>query len=246
MLSVRRKQLFAGRALSLHGATHQYQVFAPPEWSRSPDWPIILFLHGSGERGSDGLRQAREGIGRAIRLDPARFPAIVVLPQCRRGDWWTTPQVEEFALAALDAATEEFHGDRRRTYLTGISMGGYGTWDIAAKNPGRFAAIVPICGGIVTTVSMRNKYPELPQDLYQDAPASYLDVAHKIGKTPIWIFHGAKDTVVPPENSRKMFAALQETGGDVRYTEYPRVAHESWKKAYAEPELVPWLLSKSL
>jgi predicted peptidase len=246
MLIAKRNPLFAARTLSLRGATYKYQVFVPGDWSVSRKWPVILFLHGAGERGSDGQRQTREGIGKAIQRDHARFPAIVVLPQCSKDNWWSAPGMEEFALAALDAATEEFSGDCRRTYLTGLSMGGYGAWDIAAKNPDRFAALVPICGGIVTPASLQNKYPELHKAAYADVPTSYAGIAAKIGKTPVWIFHGAKDTVVPPDNSRKMFTALQEVGGDVRYTEYPRVGHASWKKAYADPKLTAWLFSKSL
>jgi predicted peptidase len=154
--------------------------------------------------------------------------------------------MEEFALAALDAAAQEFGGDSRRTYLTGLSMGGYGAWDIAAKNPEKFAAIVPVCGGIITPASLQKKYLELRQTAPVDENASYAEVAAKIGKTPVWIFHGGRDTAVPPENSRKMFAALQEAGGEARYTEYPSVAHECWQKAYANPELTTWLFSKSL
>lgn len=246
MLIGKRNPVFAARTISLRGANYKYQIFAPNDWSASRKWPVILFLHGAGERGSDGVRQTREGIGKAIRRDHTRFPAIVVLPQCPKENWWSAPSMEEFALSALNTATEEFNGDPGCIYLTGLSMGGYGAWDIAAKNPGRFAALVPICGGIVTPASLQNKYPELHKTAYADEPASYAEIAAKIGKTPVWIFHGARDAVVPPDNSRKMFAALQEAGGDVRYTEYPRVGHESWKKAYADPELSTWLFSKSL
>jgi predicted peptidase len=118
-------------------------------------------------------------------------------------------------------------------------MGGYGTWDIAAKNPHRFAAIVPISGGIDAPENEKQLYPDLAQASYLDEPKSYANVAAKIGRLPVWIFHGADDKVVSPNNSRKMFAALKETGADVRYTEYPQVGHNSWERAYADPALPP-------
>jgi len=237
---------FLDRTLSLHGATYKYQVFLPDNWSRKQQWPIILFLHGAGERGNDGLLQTDVGLPRAIRENRSRFPTIVVLPQCLTEVWWTQPEMEELALAALAAATKEFKGDPKRTYLTGLSMGGFGSWDIAAKNPGKFAAVVPICGGIAMSEHFRQAHPDLAKNGYADEPKSYADVAQKIGKTPVWIFHGGSDDTVPVDGSRKMNDAVKAAGGNVRYTEYPGVGHNSWDKAYAEPELMPWLLSKSL
>jgi predicted peptidase len=154
--------------------------------------------------------------------------------------------MEEMALAALTAATREFKGDTKRTYLTGLSMGGFGSWYFAAKYPGKFAAVVPICGGIVIPESLRQKFPEMTKNSYPDDPKSYAEVAQKIGKTPVWIFHGSADDTVPVDGSRKLHDALKAAGGDVHYTEYPGIGHDSWDKAYAEPELMPWLLSKSL
>lgn len=125
-------------------------------------------------------------------------------------------------------------------------MGGYGTWALAANNPGKFAALVPICGGIAAPATVLGERPDLVQAGYPDAPASYREVATKLGKTPIWTFHGDADPIVPVEGSRKMVEALKVAGGNVLYTEYPGVDHDSWDKAYAEPELMPWMLSKSL
>src|SRR5215470_4483147 len=116
---------FLDRTLTISGTTYKYQVFVPEDWSDKRTWPIILFLHGSGERGDDGLLETTEGIGPAIRLDRSRFPAVVVMPQCRKGVWWADSPLETVALPALENATREFRGDRRRTYLTGLSMGGY-------------------------------------------------------------------------------------------------------------------------
>ena len=237
---------FLDRTISVQGTTYKYQVFVPEDWSSKQKWPIILFLHGAGERGSDGLLQTDVGLPHAMRLDRSRFNAIVVMPQCLKDSWWPTPQMEEMALAALAAATREFKGDAKRTYLTGLSMGGYGSWDIAAKYPGKFAAVVPICGGIVLPTHLKQARPDLAATTYPDDPKSYEEVAKKIGKTPVWIFHGGADDVVPVEGSRKLDAALKATGGHVRYTEYPGVGHNSWDKAYAEPELTNWLFAQSL
>jgi len=237
---------FLNRTLSLHGATYKYQVFVPDNWSPKQKWPVILFLHGSGERGDDGLLQTDVGLPHAIRQNRSRFPAIVVIPQCLTGRWWTEPEMEEVALGALAATSKEFKGDPKRTYLTGLSMGGYGSWSLAWEYPGKFAAIVPICGGIVPTPSQLKEHPALAKISLPDDPKSYREVAQKIGKTPVWIFHGADDTSVPVEGSRKIYAASKAAGANVRYTEYPGVGHNSWDKAYAEPELMTWLLAQSL
>ncbi len=237
---------FLDRTLSLQGTTYKYQVFLPDHWTPKQKWPIILFLHGYGERGSDGLLQTDIGLPHAIRLDRSRFPAVVVIPQCLMGHWWTEQQMEQMALATLTAATKDFQGDPKRTYLTGLSMGGYASWDIASRYPGKFAAVVPICGGIIIPADLLKNIPDLAKDAYPDEPGSYAQVAKKIGKTPVWIFHGSADDRVSVTNSRKMNAALTAAGGNVKYTEYPGVGHNSWDKAYAEPELMPWLLAKSL
>jgi len=173
------------------------------------------------------------GLGAAVRLHSDRFPAVVVMPQCSKNVWWTDPEMEAQAMAALTKATKEFHGDPQRTYLTGISMGGYGIFAFAAKFAGRFAAVVPICGGVAR-----------PRTKAEVEPHS--EVAGKIGKTPIWIFHGAADPTIPATESRKMEAAIRTAGGTPRYTEYPGVGHNSWVKAYAEVELPKWLFDLRL
>lgn len=230
---------FLDRTIAVAGSTYKYQVFVPDNWSSKKVWPIILFLHGAGERGDDGLLQTQVGIGRAIRLNRDRFPAIVVIPQCRKEIWWAQSPMDDLAIKSLEAASKEFHGDTRRTYLTGLSMGGYGTWHLAGKYPGRFAAIVPICGGILM--------PEISRQQSSDDAKPYTDAANKIGtKTPVWIFHGGTDEVVPTAESQRMAAALKALGGEVHYTEYPGVGHNSWDQAYAESELLTWLFAKSL
>jgi predicted peptidase len=237
---------FLDRTISLHGQTYKYQVFLPENWTPKQKWPIILFLHGYGERGADGLLQTDIGLPHAIRLNRSRFPAVVVIPQCRGDQWWTEANMEEMALASLAAATKDFKGDPKRTYLTGLSMGGYATWDIASRYPGKFAAVVPICGGVILKSDILRDFPSLAKDAYPDDPHTYDVVAKKIGKTPVWIFHGGADPTVPVEYSRKMNDALKAAGGDVHYTEYPGVGHNSWDNAYSDPELMTWLLSKSL
>ena len=148
------------------------------------------------------------------------------------------------ALAALENSIKEFHGNRSRVYLTGLSMGGYGVWEMSAKYPGKFAAYVAICGGIFGPP----KVPEANVSLTGDPSVAdpYAETARRIGSTPVWIFHGSADQTVPVEESRKMAAALQAAKANVRYTEYPGVDHNSWDKAYAESELVPWLLAQKL
>src|SRR5262249_18225588 len=131
---------FLDRTLVLGSTTYKYQVYIPQDWSPQEKWPIILFLHGGGESADDGLIQTQVGIGAAIREHRSRIPAIVVLPQCPKDRGWVQSETDDAAMAALEAATAEFHADADRTYLTGISMGGYETWHLAAKFPGRFAA----------------------------------------------------------------------------------------------------------
>jgi len=245
---------FLDRKVSVQGAEYKYQVFVPEDWTKNKKWPVILFLHGAGERGDDGLVQTEVGIGTAIRRYRSRFPAVVVMPQCRKDMWWAD-SMADIAMAALAEAQKEFHGDANRVYLTGLSMGGYGTWYLAGKYPGKFAAIAPICGGILMPDKARTQSP--------DDNAPYTEAAKKIGKTPVWIFHGGDDPVVPVTESRRMAEAMKAVLGqdtlytarpatkpvevpEVIYTEYPGVGHNSWEKAYADPDLISWLLTKSL
>jgi predicted peptidase len=235
---------FLDRTVSVSGRSYRYQVYVPADFRAKKSWPVILFLHGAGERGSEGLLQTDVGIGHAIRLDASRFPLIVVLPQCGKDKIWGEPDMQALALAALDASIQEFHGDRKHVYLTGLSMGGFGTWELAARNPGRFAAIMPICSG----VQRQKDWPQLRVTLIDDPKIiePFAEVARRIGSIPVWMFHGDADQAVPVEQSRRMAEALEAAGAEFKYTEYPGVNHNSWDKAYAEPDLVPWLLSKSL
>jgi predicted peptidase len=242
--SARVQTGFLDRFITISGTTYRYQVYVPADYRSKRSWPVILFLDGAGERGSDGLLQTDVGIGRAIRQDPSRFPFVVVFPQCRREKIWGEADMHALALGALDAAMKEFHGDRYHVYLTGLSMGGFGTWELAARNPGRFAAIAPVCGGVQPV----KEWPQLRVTLVDDAKIAdpFVALVRRIGKTPVWIFHGDADAAIPVEQSRQMAAALKAAGVDVKYSEYPGVGHDAWDKAYAEADLVPWLLAQTL
>jgi len=235
---------FLNRTMALAQDNYRYQVFVPSNYDPHKSWPVVLFLHGSGERGSDGLLQTEVGMGRAIRYAGANFPFIVVMPQCRRDRFWTDPDMQNVALIALDQTIREFHGDPERIYLSGLSMGGYGVWEIAIHNPGKFAALVPICGGLEAPKDYANLHSSLINDAAIKDP--YAEVARRIGKTPVWIFHGDADPTVPVEESRKMAKALKDAGANVKYTEYPGMPHNSWDKAYAEPELIRWMMQQTL
>ena len=230
---------FVERTLALDGASHRYQVFVPTRQAGGAHPPVILFLHGSGERGSDGARPTQVGLGPHVRARAAQFPAIVVFPQAPDNAEWSGASAA-LALQALDAATREFHGDARRSYLTGLSMGGYGVWELALLQPRRFAALVPVCGAI--------RPPSDERALYVTPVAGeadpYAALAARLHAVPTWIFHGARDDVVPPEDDRRTAAALKAAGGDVRYTEFPDANQNAWDPAYATPELWTWLFAQ--
>jgi len=185
---------FLNRHVTVNGVTYKYQVYVPENWNEHTSWPVILFLHGSGERGSEGMDETQIGLPQAIRVHPDRWPFIVVMPQVPFGHrHWTDPDMMQMALAALDQDTKEFHGDRDRTYLTGLSLGGYGVYELARYNPHRFAAIVPVSGGVFWSYK---------PDRWRESAILPGEYARAIGRTPIWIFHGADDNVVSAKTSR--------------------------------------------
>lgn len=231
---------FVKRELIVDGVTHRYQVFVPARAAGGSKPPVILFLHGTGERGSDGDKQVQVGLGPHVRAHPADFPALVVFPQAPDDQDWKGGTAA-LALAELERATEEFNGDRDRTYLTGLSMGGYGTWELALMEPRRFAALVPVCGALLPPREERLNLFVAPLAGEADP---YATLARRLRHLPMWIFHGAKDDLVPPDDDRRTVAALQAAGADVRYTELPDVAHNAWDPAYATPELWKWLFSQ--
>lgn len=232
---------FVSRQLALNGQTYRYQVFVP---SRLADGktPVILFLHGSGERGSDGQKQLEAGLGPYLQAHSKDFPAIVVFPQSPEDRSWDG-DVAQMAFAALDAAVGEFGGDPTRIYLTGMSRGGYGTYELAILQPQRFAALVPVCGG-VTPPGTRPDLDDLEVAGVASHADPFADAAQQLRHIPTWMFHGAKDDVVPPAQSRRMYAAMKAVGADVRYTEFPDASHNAWDPAYQSPELWTWLFAQ--
>jgi predicted peptidase len=241
----RQDSRFLSRSLSFEGEEYRYQVYVPADYSADTEWPIVLFLHGSGERGNDGVRPTKEGIGPAIRHNPSAFPAIVVFPQARRGRWWDRRMLAQ-AVAALDAATAEFHGDPKRTYLTGVSMGGAGSFLLAADQPDRFAALIVIAG--FARLPWRLSGPEWAAPAGQgdvlSAPDARRAIAERISRIPVRLYHGTNDRSVPVSESQQMAEALRELRARVEFTEYMSLGHNAWDRAYAEPDLMPWLLSQ--
>lgn len=229
---------FLNRVASVGGREYRYQVFVPAEYSSRTEWPVILFLHGAGERGSDGILQTTTGLAPAIRRDPRRFPAIVVFPQVPSDSAWAGGPADA-AMLALRQTMAEYRIDVDRVYLTGLSMGGRGSWYLAYRNPTLFAAVAPICGWITQTPRLTNT-PVVPADSGSPFPA----LARQLRNVPIWIFHGEMDRVVPVIGSREPAAALRDAGSNARYTEYLGTDHNSWDATYASREFVEWLFSQ--
>lgn len=224
---------FLDRSISVEGADYRYQVYVPRAYRPSEEWPVILFLHGAGERGDDGLLHTQVGLASAIRSSSESWPAIVVFPQVpEEMTWQGIPG--QAAMAALDATLREYRVDESRVYLTGLSLGGNGTWYLAYEHPDRFAALVVICGFVAA-------FPGFPMFLPESSADPYSDLASRIADIPVWIVHGDADDIVPVEESRRMAAALAEAGADVRYEELPGVDHFAWSPAYASEELIDWL-----
>ena len=178
-------------------------------------WPMILYLHGAGERGDDLDLVKLHGIARVVETRPD-LPFVAVSPQCPEGTWWWDHHL--ILRALVEEVVSRYDVDRCRVYLTGNSMGGYGTWSLGAAFPHLFAALAPICGGGV---------PEL---------APFLE------DLPVWAFHGDADDIVSPEVTRRMVEALEAVGGNIRFTLYPGGQHDSWTRTYEDPELYAWFL----
>ena len=231
---------FVERSVVVDGSPRRYQVFVPSRQAGGKNPATVLFLHGSGERGTDNRKQVEVGLGPFVREHATRFPAIVVFPQSPEGTSWTGTQAR-VALAALDASIDEFDGDEDRIVLTGMSRGGYGVFELAIMEPRRFAALVPVCGGITQPPALKE---HLQVESVALAPDPFLAAAQKLQKLPVWAFHGGKDDVVTPDQSRHMVEALRGVGGNVRYTEFADLGHNAWDAAYATPELWTWAFSQ--
>jgi predicted peptidase len=194
----------------------EYLLALPDEYGRdkSREWPLVLFLHGSGERGSDLNKVIAHGPPK-LAAQGKQFPFILVSPQCPDNQRWDAETLN----ALIDDIVGRYSVDRRRVYCTGLSMGGFGTWELACAYPDRFAAIAPVCGG--------------------GEPFR----AYALKNVPAWVFHGAKDPVVDPERSQEMVKAIEKTGGTVKFTLYPEAGHDSWTATYDNPELYEWMLT---
>jgi len=227
----------ARQYVSEEGDTLNYRI-STPDASGSQTYPVVLFLHGAGERGSDNLSQLKWGV-QNLATDEAmmRYKPIVIAPQAPTDGWWSNfdgdfrkgqtlrlgeepARALELTMELLDQVIANAPADSSRIYITGLSMGGFGTWDALARWPEKFAAAVPVCGG--------------------GAPAT----VERMADIPIWAVHGADDPVVPPELSRQMVEALWEAGANPGYTEYPQVGHFSWVQAYRDPVLLSWMFSQ--
>ena len=216
------------RTINVGNKSYTYQVYVPSSLRGKQDVPVILFLHGIGQRGEGGFVPVK-GAGAALaRQYLERVPAIVLLPQCSRGRYWHDAEMERMVMAELEQTAQEFGADAKRLYLTGVSMGGYGAWHIAAAHPQKFAALVSICGGSPLRSGDR-----------------FTPIARKVATTPVWVFHGSDDAVVPVTESRQMVEALKHVEGNrVRYSEYNGVGHSVWLNALGERDLMPWLLAQ--
>ena len=230
--------LLEQRTVHISGSarTYEYHMYVPQK-TQAP-LPVILFLHGAGERGNSGIAHTRVGLGAAVAAANGTFPAIVVFPHCPQDLWWTDSTMEQVAITALMNALQEFNGDPERIYLTGISMGGYGAWSLAVQYRGLFAALMPICGGIETPSS----HIGVPSVRTEGDPYEY--VAKCVGKTPTWIFHGERDPVIPVEESRKMEKALRDISGNVQYSEFAREGHQVWDRVYGDKRVFEWLFAQ--
>ena len=238
-LQARVETGFLDRTVSVAGQTYRYQVYVPATYASQTRWPVIVFLHGAGERGADGLIQTNVGLAPAIRQNPARFPAIVIFPQVPTDSHWVGAPADA-ALAALVQTQKEFRTDPARVYLTGLSMGGHGTWYLAYRRPELFAAIVPLCGWVVDLDRFRGSVPVVPAESGAALPA----LARRLGKLPIWIFHGEVDGAVPVAGSREPAAALKAAGANVQYTEFLGMNHNIWDATYGSEEFTRWLFAQ--
>ena len=198
-----------------------YLLYIPEEYPASKEkWPLVLFLHGAGERGDDLEKVKMHGPPKLIEREQKTFPFLLVSPQCPTGESWSNDKMVATLSALLDDVAALYRVDRNRIYLTGLSMGGFGTWRLACDYPDRFAAIAPICG--------------------RGNPEKVEAIRH----LPIWVFHGQQDKTVPLKNSQDMVDALKALGSDVKFTVYPGAGHDSWTETYNNPELYEWMLKQ--
>jgi predicted peptidase len=207
-----QKSLRLKRATTVNLA---YLLYLPKDYDQRDSWPLLVFLHGIGERGNDLDAVKRHGPPKLI-AQGREYPMVVASPQCPADRWWQATE----STALVDELVEKYKIDQDRIYLTGLSMGGFGVWELATFTPQRFAALAPVCGG----------GEPLKASLLVDLP--------------IWAFHGAKDSLVPVEYSQRMVDAVNAAGGHAKLTVYPNTEHDSWTETYANSALYDWLLQQ--
>lgn len=218
-----------------------YRILYPDNYKPTKKYPLVVFLHGAGERGNDNESQLKHGAALFLKEENRKkYPAIVVFPQCPAEDFWANLKVEDktprewsydyagapkpamaAAMALVDKLIQDEGVDTHRVYITGLSMGGMGTFEAAYRFPSLFAAALPICGG--------------GNDQGYD---------NRIKSIPYWVFHGDADPVVPVRSSRIMVGKLTAIGASVKYTEYPGVGHDSWTNVFAEPDYLAWMFKQ--
>lgn len=209
---------FLPRTVTLGDRSYKFSLFIPRHYDPRHEYPAILFLHGLFESGSDGLKCLSAGLGPIIAKNPDDWPFITIFPQTRGN--WIGDDKERLALACLEQVGREFNIDPDRVVLAGLSFGGRGVWEIAARNPHRFAALVPVSGPSAT------------------------DLIPQLTATPIWAFHYQADPFVPVRSSQQMVQRINSLGGHARYTEFPALGHDAWPRAVGESDLLPWLLAQ--
>lgn len=199
-----------------------YRFAAPAKVESGKKYPLVLFLHGAGERGNDNKAQMKHGVNAILQnAEKLNQPIFLIAPQCPKDGWWAGGPLLDNVLELVEETIKEQSVDPKRVYITGLSMGGYGTWSAIAKKPKIFAAAIPICGG--------------------GDPAT----VKAFKKMPIWIFHGSDDNVVPPSGSQNMFDALKKAGSEAKLTLYPGVGHNSWTQTYSDKEVISWLFEQT-
>ncbi|MEW6235322.1 MAG: prolyl oligopeptidase family serine peptidase [Candidatus Omnitrophota bacterium] len=225
------------------GLHYKYLLYLPSDYGEAGrHWPMILFLHGAGERGSNLTAVKTHGppkyVDNTVYLTrgilPQVYQFIIVSPQCPSGEWWSNDHL----IPLLNEVIADYAVDRNRIYVTGLSMGGFGTWSLASVLPDKFAAIAPICGGGDAWGLLKGNY-----NTTKEIPAA---IPANLVKIPIWAFHGGADTTVPTVESQKMADAVKAAGGNVLLTIYPNVGHDSWTQTYSKPEIYNWFLENAI
>ncbi|NOT46397.1 MAG: prolyl oligopeptidase family serine peptidase [Acidobacteria bacterium] len=233
---------FVSREGELDGKKFRYRVYITPDLKPGERSPVMLYLHGAGNRGDDNESQLN-GLADVIQRNRERINFIVVVPQCPADRFWDEQMINH-AVKAMDDVVTEFHGDSDRLYVAGFSLGGFGVWSTAAMFPERFAAIVPMSGRVLPRLAeMKSVAPMVAELARSKEP--YKAFAERLGNIPIWIFHGSADRVVAPDNSRRIAEGLKAAGStNVRYSEIPNAGHEPL--GFNEPELFSWLAEQRL